>query len=262
MAEVLYQKQTSDTSPNITTAISTYDDSYAPWHAVDGIVNAYGWGSEYLVSVPAPWWWMIELVDPIAFVRVDLTNAIGYSADMPSDFTIEGSTDNSNWDILYTAAGEVWDIAETKSFTLSTTGIYKYYKIKMTAPQTDYKTIGEIDFYFEDGWTNLEIVSEDRDFEIIDFLIYSEDKVFGEVIAFDIISEDIIPTFISLDIISEDIIPTFISLDIISTDYQGEVINFDIISSNINDPSFIRFFIVSEDIPESYPSTIIKRINE
>ncbi len=99
-------------------------------------------------------------------------------------------------------------------------------------------------------------------FEVIDLDIVSEDKTFDEVIDLDIVSEDIIPTFIDLDIVSEDKIPTYIDFDITSTDQQGEIIDLDIVSEDIRNPSFIHFHIVSEDIPESYESAIIKRVNE
>jgi len=58
----------------------------------------------------------------------------GYLTEMPSDWTVEGSNDNSSWTTLDTRTDQVWtSSSQTQSFTLTSTGIYSYYRLNVTA---------------------------------------------------------------------------------------------------------------------------------
>ncbi len=99
-------------------------------------------------------------------------------------------------------------------------------------------------------------------FDVVDLDITSDDKMFDDLIDLDITSEDSVPVYVDINITSEDSVPVYVDLNITSSDHQGEIIDFDIISTDIQDPALLQFYIVSEDIPESYSPTIIKRVNE
>lgn len=51
----------------------------------------------------------------------------------PRNWTFQGSNDNSSWTTLHTVTGSItWGSAETRNFTVSSPGIYKYYRLNVT----------------------------------------------------------------------------------------------------------------------------------
>ena len=67
-----------------------------------------------------------------------LSNSLSQPNRAPRDFTLQGSNDDSNWDVLGTYTGETsWGNAELRSFNLSATGLYRYYKLDITANNGD-----------------------------------------------------------------------------------------------------------------------------
>ncbi len=93
------------------------------------------------------------------------------------------------------------------------------------------------------------------------FLDISEDIAMASESFIDV-SQDELPTYqIFQDISTDEILITEIFQDI-SIDHQGHIEIFADVSINQSDIAWCRFYDISEDIPESYPSTIIKRINE
>ena len=66
----------------------------------------------------------------------------------PTSFTIEGSNDNSNFDILDTITNEHWNIAEWKQYRLNNSLSYKYYKLNITDTKADQPAhISSIELY-------------------------------------------------------------------------------------------------------------------
>lgn len=71
----------------------------------------------------------------------------------PKDFTVQGSNNDSDWDVLETVTGSTgWVGYEHREFQLTTTGNYRYYKIDITA--TDgWPTISLVELYlYEAPW--------------------------------------------------------------------------------------------------------------
>jgi len=68
-------------------------------------------------------------------VKYTITARTGaYATQQPMDWTLQGSNDDSNWDVLDTVTGETsWGSAEKRSFTFANTANYRYYKLDITA---------------------------------------------------------------------------------------------------------------------------------
>lgn len=52
---------------------------------------------------------------------------------LPTDWTFEGSNDNSNWTVLDTQSSVVWDATGWKDYIFSNTIAYRYYRLNVTA---------------------------------------------------------------------------------------------------------------------------------
>ncbi len=93
------------------------------------------------------------------------------------------------------------------------------------------------------------------------FLDISEDIAMVSESFLDV-SQDELPTYQTFqDISIDDILTTEIFQDL-SADHQGRIEIFTDVSINQGDIAWGRFYDISEDIPESYSATGIKRINE
>ena len=62
----------------------------------------------------------------------------------PGTFTLQGSNNNSDWDVVDTQSGHTYTLLEKKTFVCDDPGEYRYYKLNITwAQRTDVICIGE-----------------------------------------------------------------------------------------------------------------------
>ena len=111
------------------------------------------WASE---DTTDPQWVQIQLPEAQKCNYVKLTSRKDYYASSnygqaPTAFTIQGSNDGTNWDVLTTQTGISWtSVGQTKEFALPGATAYSYYKIVMTARQSgDVYSFGSLDFVYE-----------------------------------------------------------------------------------------------------------------
>ena len=180
MAVKAYRSQTSNTSPDTTSAISEYDSYHQAFYAFDGEGRSSWKSEENLDTEPSPWWLKIELEDFEKFFKFEIfmVNPEGAgpslrnTIDGPADFTIEGSINDTDWDVLYTAEDLVWDDYETKVFSFGSPDYYKYYKINVTdSGSLNYIYFDEITMYYKVP----EIFSDIREVATFNFTEHFED---------------------------------------------------------------------------------------
>jgi len=150
----------NDTPPPYVISASSYVSICYPWKAFDGVWDGYAesWESD---GAP-PDWIKIDMgagnTYKIESYAIQCPSGIAAVDRMPKDFTLQGSNNDSDWDVLDTVTGETgWSSPEKRTFTCDVcTTAYRYFKINVTANNGgDYVLIGEIDLYAEvsAGWT-------------------------------------------------------------------------------------------------------------
>ena len=126
---------------------------YDPYKVVDGKTTGFYY---WLCPDADPCWIKCDLGpnNTALLNNIQMTmNANDEGTRAPKNFTIEGSNDDSGWDVLYTSGDETgWASGETRSF--ETFGgfagsEYRYFKINITANNGDvnYTQIAEVAFY-------------------------------------------------------------------------------------------------------------------
>jgi hypothetical protein len=96
-------------------------------------------------------WWQYTFTTPKVITGYSLTAGATAKANMPKDWSLLGSNDETNWYTLHADTGITYDNSETKSFTLSTIGVYKYYRLNVTSTNVSggiELMIGNISFVF------------------------------------------------------------------------------------------------------------------
>lgn len=119
-------------SPYVASASTSTGVGTEAFRAFDGVLNASG--TEWIATTTTGWlkldfgsrmWavsgFIIQPEDP---------------ARAPKDFTIEGSNDDSSWDVLATYTGQTsWTTHVAVTYTLATPNLkkYRYYRINVSA---------------------------------------------------------------------------------------------------------------------------------
>ena len=83
----------------------------------------------------APQWWKYDLGvgNSATFVKVDIQSGSFGFYPPPSDFKIQGSNNDSDWDDLKTVSGiPSWGTSEWKTWSFSNSTAYRYLKIDIT----------------------------------------------------------------------------------------------------------------------------------
>lgn len=141
------------------TASSTYS-SNSPSHAFDNNTSSNGWGNNN--SLPA--WlkydfgsWNDQVITKYTLYRSSSQsggwNSWKYS---PSNWTFEGSNDNSNWTVLDTRTNESISVNATKKeYSFSNTQYYRYYRINISAADhsNDWVNITEMEMITDNSGT-------------------------------------------------------------------------------------------------------------
>lgn len=138
-----YPQMTSDTSPYISTASSSYDSTSLPFKAFDGKTNTE-WSSKTIAG-----WLQIDFLEKkkMSNMYIQGYNTARYS---PRNFTIQVSNNDTDWEIAYTGTNVTWNDNEVKMFPieLAESG-YRYYKVNITSNNGGLYSI-ITDIYFDE----------------------------------------------------------------------------------------------------------------
>lgn len=129
-----------------------------PWKAFNGSIDwwnsLYGYYQNWWTANGPTGWIKLDCGSGISHILVayriqlDMTGSMTYA---PKSWTVEGSNDNENWDILDTVVNEIpWPIlAESRLYTCDVaTTAYRYFRLNFSANQGGaYLRIGEISLY-------------------------------------------------------------------------------------------------------------------
>ena len=124
-------------SPFVASARSIHNASYDAWKAFD---YPSGAGSFWVSSGNAPQWLQVYLGSAGTaneYTVSDTPGATGSNA--PTAWTLQGSNDGSGWSVVASATGVVWSYSaiEVKYFPVTSPGAYTYYRLNITAADTD-----------------------------------------------------------------------------------------------------------------------------
>lgn len=126
---------TNATTP-YTVTTGTVGGAYPPYMAFDGVLNDTNmFGATITPSVGAPLWMKIDLGSGNAktFGAYRLFGRTGTPTTNPRDWTLQGSNNDADWDVLDTRSLETVVGAWTALFTVASPASYRYYKFNITA---------------------------------------------------------------------------------------------------------------------------------
>ena len=117
-------------------ASSSYSSSWSPYMAFNSSIVPSSTGNEWATaSVNTNFWISIACLDPVRIWRVALRGRYG-NAERIYNWRIEGSTDNSVWTTLYTAANPTYLGGTIQFFNIRTTNLYQYYRLYYVNAET------------------------------------------------------------------------------------------------------------------------------
>jgi len=129
---------------------SEYYASFYGFRACDGQL---GGPNNYWIGLGSAAWWKVDLgVGNVAELNnLDIVaNTIPEPNRMPKNFTIQGSMNDVDYDILYTSGNETgWGSGESRNFIMSAGGEYRWFKIDITDNNGDasFTVIAEVYFW-------------------------------------------------------------------------------------------------------------------
>jgi hypothetical protein len=123
----------STPSPYVASA-SSYNSTNFPWRLFDGDGSA---NSVWECNTNNTGWVKLDTGAGPTKIAKNFWITAYSTSNAPSNFTLQGSNNDSTWDVLYTATGLSWSNYETKYFTLPSLPLtaYRYYKLDITATQ-------------------------------------------------------------------------------------------------------------------------------
>jgi hypothetical protein len=124
---------TDDSTPYVTSA-SSVSGAYSPYKAFDGLLTS-GTGSSHgwLSGAGTTGWLKIDLVSPRTFVSYQMGGAEVNRG--PRDYTIEGSNNDSDWDVVHTVTDQDHIQAPNISgvINMDSPASYRYYRVNVTS---------------------------------------------------------------------------------------------------------------------------------
>ena len=118
----------------IPSARSQFNAGHAPSFAVDDNFSTQWAGN----ASGFPYWWKMDFGSGSEKVIITYTlrarNDGGWE-EIPEDWTLEGSNNDSDWDILDTQNAIVWIQSEIKTFQIPNSTAYRYYRINISDNQ-------------------------------------------------------------------------------------------------------------------------------
>ncbi len=147
---------TSDTShsPFVVSASTNAGAGYEEWRAFEGH-NSGGYTSIWASNNANATDYLQLYIGstPKKLSSYTLYSASGAADWAPKDWTMQGSTNGTDWDVLDTRSGITgWTAGVAKNFVCSTyTTAYNYFRINITAVQSgQYKEVAELYLYYDD----------------------------------------------------------------------------------------------------------------
>jgi PKD repeat protein len=140
---------TNNTAPagNVTLASSEYNVNFAAWYASNGVLTGSNrWAS---ASTGGVRYWQINLSTSQVCTNYTLYPDTDVYNDNIKVFKFNASADGITWVTLDTQTSVVWGDANPKSFPISNTNSYQYYRFVITETQgsTPVASIGEVILY-------------------------------------------------------------------------------------------------------------------
>jgi len=115
-----------------TATASSQNGAEGPANAFDDSSSSF-WTSSLGASLPQ--WLKYDLGSGNSRIARKFT-LMARTADpngKPSNFKLQGSNDDSNWDDLHTVTGETWSTDGPKEYTFSNSTAYRYYRLYITS---------------------------------------------------------------------------------------------------------------------------------
>jgi len=137
---------TSNSSPYSTSANGEFSSTYAAWKAFDGLDNTYWAPSSGYGYV------QIDLGSNTTIVAFNIRSS--HLSHALEKFTIQGSTDGSNFTTLYTFDGVIAVNSALGITNLDTVGSYRYYRVDITETSSGSAAVGELDLYEINGYVS------------------------------------------------------------------------------------------------------------
>ena len=153
MPDVAPHNMTSDSAPSpyVASASSQYAE-FGPYRAFDGAVSL---GHYWLTGSTQSGWLKIDMGSgntyKLSYYQLQM-NTIPETARAPKDWTLQGSNNDSDWDILDTVTDQTgWGSGELREFLCDVTSTaYRYFKVVVTANNGDsYLQIAELYLFSE-----------------------------------------------------------------------------------------------------------------
>lgn len=133
---------TSNTEPSPYVASASSEDTFPAYYAFDDTRDNY-WAVD---KDSLPEWVQIDLGSPKVANSYEIVEARELNRN-PRDFTLEGSNDESSWDVLDTRSDIGWSTeGETQSFSISSPGAYRYYRLTVVEHDghSSWAVVGEL----------------------------------------------------------------------------------------------------------------------
>ena len=141
------EEGTTDETASGSSSSSGDQSSYSHTFAADNVVS---WTSCWIADdagTTSPWWrWdlgsgVTKTVSRITITMPDSSHNLNRA---PEDFTIAGSNNGTDWTTLLTVTGEsAWSYNEERTYNLSATGAYRYYRFMSTLTIGPYASGGQ-----------------------------------------------------------------------------------------------------------------------
>ena len=107
---------------------------YPPSEACDDNALTF-W--DYNLSNPFPHWWKYDFGVAVSW-NIEKLTIKGYDPTEGlwiKDFTLQGSNNDSDWDVIYT--GQMANNTDVQTFTFTNNTSYRYYKVNITTSWDD-----------------------------------------------------------------------------------------------------------------------------
>ena len=129
----LVPAMTAATTSGVTVSASGNISSFFGWNAFDNSTSTF-WNK----GLAGDDWVKVDFGSAKIVAAYTLTARNGYVNEAPKTWTVEGSNDNTNWDVLDTQTNvAAWAASEKRQYNLSAGVIdaYQYYRFLETANQ-------------------------------------------------------------------------------------------------------------------------------
>lgn len=113
------------------TASSEFSPSFSAANAVDGTSAA--WAAADSALSLGPVWLRVQQATPVAATSYQILCRTGWDSHAPKDWKFQGSSDGSSWTDLDTRSGQTFVTGTERTFTLSNSTAYTYYRLLISA---------------------------------------------------------------------------------------------------------------------------------